>query len=165
MIKFGVNLRKNLTGAELAVRIFQISALLPLTYLLLGSGYPRVFTQYGLFSVLFDLGLAALPRLETLGLSLLYRLSGSELTIYFLMLVVALAVGLLANSLLKGSGKRPFAVRAVWAGLIALDLAFRFVPLPFASLPVWARIFGFAVRLGCLALILLDLRAARRAQA
>ena len=162
-MKFGVNIRGKLTGAELAVRVYQIAALLPLGYMLLASGYPYLLTKNGLFSVLFDLGLASLPRAEALGLSLLYRRSASELAVYFTMLALALTVGLLANALLKGGEKKPRVSRAVWASLIALDLVFRFIPLPFAELPLYARIVGFALRLGCLALILLDLRAAKRA--
>ena len=162
-MKFGVDLRGKLTGAEIAVRVYQIAALLPLGYMLLASGYPYLLTKNGLFSVLFDLGLASLPRAEALGLSLLYRRSASELAVYFTMLVIALAVGLLANALLKGGAKKARVSRLVYAGLIALDLVFRLVPLPFASLPVWAQALGFLVRAGYLALILLDLRAAKRA--
>lgn len=162
-MKFGVNIRGKLTGAELAVRVFQIASLLPLAYMLLASGYPYLFTRYGLFSVLFDLGLASLPRVEAFGLSALYRLTSSELAVYFVLLGFALAFGLLMNALLKGGEKKPRVSRAVWAALIALDLVSRLVPLPFAELPLYARILGFAVRLACLALILLDLRAAKRA--
>ena len=160
-MKFGINLRKTLTGAELAVRIFQVTTLLPLAYMLVGVGMPYLYTHKGFFSVLFELGLAGLPRAETLGLSLLYRISGSEMLVFFVMLAVALAVGILAESLLKGSELRAKRSRVVWAVLIALDLLFRFVPLPFESLPVYANVFGFLLRLGCLALILLDLRAAK----
>lgn len=160
-MKFGINLRKLLTGAELAVRIFQITTLLPLAYTLVGAGLPYLYTHRSLFSVLFELGLAGLPRAETLGLSLLYRKSGSEMAVFFVMLAIALAVGILADNALKGSDARAKRSRIVWAALIALDLLFRFVPLPFEALPVYASVFGFALRQGCLALILLDLRAGK----
>lgn len=160
-MKFGINLRRVLTGAELAVRIFQVTTLLPLTYMLVGAGLPYLYTHRSLFSVLFELGLAGLLRAETLGLSLLYRKSGSEMAVFFVMLAIALAVGILADNILKGSDARAKRSRIVWAALIALDLLFRFVPLPFEALPLYAAAFGFALRLGCLALILLDLRASR----
>ena len=161
---FGVNVRGKFTGADAAVRIFQISSLLPLPYIFLASGYQYLFTKNGLFSALFDLGFAALPRAETLGLSALYRLSSSELAVYFLTLVLALIAGLAAKKLLTGKGRRPVDVRVIWAVLIALDLVFRLVPLPFASLPVWALAAGFLLRAACLILILLDLRAAKKSE-
>ncbi len=160
---FGVNVRGKLTGADAAVRIFQISSLLPLPYIFLASGYQYLFTKYGLFSVLFDLGFAALPRVETLGLSALYRVTSSEIIVYFLMAALALAVGLAAKRLLRGKERRPVTVRVVWSVLIALDLVFRLVPLPFASLPIWALVPGFLLRAACLALVLLDLRAVKKA--
>ncbi len=83
------------------------------------------------------------------------------MAVFFVMLAIALAVGILADNVLKGSDARAKRSRIVWAALIALDLLFRFVPLPFEALPLYAAAFGFALRLGCLALILLDLRAAR----
>ncbi len=159
-MKFGINLRKTLTGAETAVRVFQICSLLPLAYMLVASGYPYLFTHESLFSVLFDLGIAAIPRAEALGLSLLYRKSGSEIVVYFVLLGFALLVGLAAKALLKGPERRVKTSRLVWAVLIGLDLILRLIPLPFAGLAFYASALGFAVRLGCLALILLDLRAA-----
>lgn len=160
-MKFGVNLRGRLTGAELAVRVFQIATLLPLSYILLASGYPYLYTHEGLFSVLFDLGLASLPKAEALALSLLFRRSASEILAFFTALAAAIAFGLLAERLLKGSERLARGSRRAWLGLIALDLILRCLPLPFAPLPLYAQIIGFLVRLGCLLLILLDLRAAR----
>lgn len=161
-MKFGLNERHALTGAECAVRVFQLTSLLPLLYLFTLSGYPPLITKSGLFSALFDLGIMALPRLEALGAAALYRLSLSDLIVFFSILLLALVAGLAAGRLLKGGERRARVLRWAYAGWIALDLILRLLPpkLPF---PLWAAVLGFVVRLGCLALILLDLRAAKKA--
>ena len=160
-MKFGIAIRRQLTGGELAVRIYQIASLLPCLYVLSASGYRGIFARYGVFSVLFDLGVSALPRWEALALSALYRLTSGELYFYFTMLALALVWGLVSRPAL---GERTgVTIRRIWAGLIAADLVFRLIPLRcnlVLGLPMAAA--GFAVRLACLALILLDLRAHRR---
>lgn len=159
-LRFGLFERKALTGAELAVRIYQISSLLPLPYLLIAAGSPPLITKSGLLSVLFDLGCMVLPRPELRALSLLYRLSASEIAVHFAILLPALIVGLAAERLLKNK-RRGRLWRIAYAAWIGLDLLVRFL-LPHLSFPLWAAVTGFAVRLSCLALILLDLRAARK---
>lgn len=163
-MKFGVGIRKKLTGAELSVRIYQAASLLPCLYVLSASGYRGIFAQRGLFSLLFDLGISTLPRWESLTLSTLYRLSSSELAVYFTALALALIWGMASRRLL--GEKTGVTVRWVYAGLILLDLVLRLLPLRFNGvfgLPMAAA--GFMVRLICLALVLLDLRAHRRANA
>ena len=160
-MKFGLDTRKQLTGADLYVRAMQIAAILPVPFVFVSPGYPALLTQNSVFSAMFDLGLSILPRAETFGLSLLYRGAVSELAAYFAMLIWALAFGLIMKPLLQNF---PRAVRLVCIGLIAADLVVRLLPLhcnQIFALPYAAA--GFAVRLGCLALLLLDLRAAKKA--
>ena len=164
-MKFGVNLRKVKTGAELYVLIFQVMSLLPALYIYVASGYPYLMTKGSFLGTLFDVGLAALPRWDALLLSLIYRWTSSEIITYFALLVIALAFGLLANRLLKGRHRTARISRVVLAALIGCDLVFRLLPLQCNrafSLPV--AILTFAIRLACLVLILLDLRADRVAE-
>ena len=163
-MKFGVNLRKGLTGAEFGVRVFQIVSLLPLLYILAVAVSPAVITKRSLLSFLFDLGVSAIPRAEALALSALYRASASEVAVYFAILLTALAAGLAAGRLLKGKHKTAVTARKICAALIAADLVLRLLPLRFNKgfgLP--AAALGFALQLGCLILIVLDLRADKAA--
>lgn len=159
-MKFGFENRKHLTGADLAVRVMQIAALLPAPYLLAAPGYPSMLTRHSFLSTLFKLGLSVLPRPETLGLSLLYRLTFSELAVFFAPLIFALILGLASKRLFQ---RFPRAARLAFALCVAVDLILRLLPLSINSaFPAACGIIGFAVRLGCLALILLDLRAAKQ---
>jgi hypothetical protein len=161
-MRFGFENRKHLTGTDLYVRVMQIAALLPAVYLITIPGYPAITTQHSVLSVLFDLGFSVLPRIETLALSLLYRATASEIAMYFAMLIAALVLGLAAKKLLD---RAPRTVRLVFAALIAVDLILRLLPLRFnAAFGLPCAIAGFGIRLGCLALILLDLRAAKQMQ-
>ena len=163
-IRFGVGLRGSLSGAELSVRIFQGAALPPALFILLVSAYPPAMLHRGVAAVLFELGLSALPRWELLLLSLLYRLSGSEIALTFALLVFALAFGLIAGRLLR-SKRSAVVARRAYALLVLADLALRLLPFRFNlafGLPF--AIAGFLLRLGCLGLILLDLRAEKRAR-
>lgn len=156
-MKFGFDDRKHLTGAGLAVRLTQSAAVLPLLYLVLASGWHAILVEKTAFSFLFDLGVSAIPRGLALAMSLLYRLTGSEVLFSLLLAALALAYGLVMRGLLQGSHGR--AVRVVLAVLIALDLAARLLPLRFAAsfgLPV--TILAFALRAVGLILILLDLK-------
>lgn len=159
-MKFGVDLRKSLTGAELSVRIQQICALLPVLYLFAGSGFGGVINRRSVLSLLFDLGISSLPRAESLLLSLLYRLSRSEVLVNFVVLGFALLLGLVAAPLLRGSRKRGRITRWVLAGLAVADLLLRLLPFSFnRSFGTVPALVGFAVQALCLALVLLDLRA------
>ena len=162
-MRFGINIRNRLTGTDLYVRIFQLTGQAPVLYVLVACVHPAVFTSENVFSVLLRLGMSALPRWEALGLSRLYRMSHSEVLVCAAVLVFALIFGLAAGRLLKGGRGKARAVRVVVAVLIVLDLAVRVLPLPFRfSFGIPAAVFGFVIRLGCLALVLGDLMADRR---
>ena len=163
-VRFGVALRGALSGAELSVRFLQGAVLPPVLFLLLVSAYPPAMLHRGVAAALFELGLSALPRWELLLLSLSYRLSGSEIALTFALLVPALAFGLIAGRLLR-SKRSAVTARKVYAALILADLVLRLLPFRFNlafGLPFAAA--GFLLRAGCLVLILLDLRAERRAR-
>lgn len=159
-MKFGFENRRQLTGADLYVRIFQVASLLPALYILILPGYPGIVTHRSVLSALFDLGFSALPRTETLLLSLLYRRTGSEILMFFALLLAALMFGILSKRLLA---RTPRATRLVCALLICADFALRLLPLrvntafgqPYSAI-------GFAVRVLCLALIAMDLNAAKQ---
>ncbi len=162
---FGVNLRKQRTGADVCVLIFQLSALLAVPYVFVASGYLYLVTYRSVLAALFDLGLSALPRWETLAVSWIYRQSSSEVIAYFVMLIAALASGLLAKRFLQGSHETGVRIRIIESALIALDLIARLLPFHFnAAYGTVCAVLGFAVRLACLALLILDLRADRRAR-
>lgn len=162
-MKFGVDLRKTLTGAELSIRIQQICAILPVLYLFAAASFPLALTRRNFASVLFDLGFSALPRLEALGISLLYRITRSEVLVNFLLLGFALALGLAAGALLHGKAAR--AARRFLVVWIAVDLLLRLLPLGLnRAFGLPAAILGFALQLLCLVLCVLDLRADQKAK-
>jgi hypothetical protein len=161
-MSFGFSEKTRMTGAGLYSRILTLTALLPALYIFIVSGYPSVITRGGILPFLCDVGAAALPRAELLFLSWLYRLTSSEIVFDFVMLALAVIFGVVSRRLLLG--KRPREVRIVFAALVAADLVLRLVPAHFNIAFGWpAAVIGFAVRLGCLVLILLDLRAGKRA--
>ena len=162
-MRFGINIRKKLTGAEIYVRVFQISSILPVLFVLAASGYTAVLTNRGIFSFLFRLGLSAVPSLEALALSLVYRRTASEVLLAFVLLGTALVFGLAVNRLLTGSHRTAWACRVVLLVLVGADLVLRLLPLGFnGAFGLPAAILGFVIRLGCLAFIALDLRADSR---
>ena len=161
---FGLDWRHKRNGAEASVLVFQAMSLLPGLYIFGAAGYMALAARETLLSALFDLGMAALPRWEAAALSLLYRASGSEVAVFFALVGAALAFGLLAKKLLREKPRTALTARYVFAGLIAAELALRLLPLGVnRAFPTWAAVAGFAIRLGCLALIVLDLRAAKKA--
>lgn len=158
---FGIGIRNRTTGAQASVEVLQIASVLPALYVFAASGYRGLFLQEGLFSRLFALGVSVLPRVEAVAMSFLYRKTSSEMIFYFALLAVALAVGLVTRRLF--GEETGVIARKVYAGLIIADLVIRLLPLPCNGafgLPMAA--IGFAVRLACLVLVLLDLRACRR---
>ena len=161
-MRFGIDQRNRLTGADLYVRIFQIASLLPVLYVLVACVYPAVYTTRNVLSFLFGAGMSALPRWEALALSWFYRVTASEVLVCLTLLAAALVFGLVAGRLLKGA-RRGRTVRVVLAVLIVLDLILLVLP-PFFRFPfgVPAAVTGFVIRLGCFALILGDLLAQRR---
>ena len=160
-VEFGIDIRRKLTGADLYVRILQICSLLPLPYIFLARSHPPILSTRNLFSVLFDTGVCTLPRVEAFALSWLYRQTLSEVAVYFVILAIALALGIIAGRILRGDPEASIRFHKVIAVLIALDLVIRVIPIkaniafgiPFAAI-------GLAVRAICLYLVIRDLKAA-----
>lgn len=161
-MKFGIDIRGKLTGADLAVRIVQIAAALPMLYFVILSGWLSLLTQDTPLTYLFSLGVCAVPRAVALGLSALYRQTGGEVLFSMLLVAAALFYGVVMNRLLHSERGRT--ARVVLIALIAIDLVLRLLPLGFTKafgLP--CKIIAFALRAVCLVLILLDLRADKKA--
>ena len=159
-MKFGIDIRGRLTGADLAVRITQIMSALPMLYLVILSGMLSLLTRETPVTYLFSLGVCAIPRAVALGLSALYRHTGGEVLFSMLLVAAALVYGVVMNRLLHSERGRT--VRIVLAVLIALDLIVRLIPLGFTQafgLP--CEVITFALRAASLVLVLLDLRAGR----
>jgi hypothetical protein len=160
-VEFGIDIRRKLTGADLYVRILQICSLLPLPYIFLARSHPPILSTRNLFSVLFDTGVCTLPRVEAFALSWLYRQTLSEVAVYFVILAIALVLGIIAGRILRGDPEASIRFHKVIAVLIALDLVIRVIPIkaniafgiPFA-------VTGLAVRAICLYLVIRDLKAA-----
>ena len=161
-MKFGIDVRGKLTGADLAVRIVQIAAGLPMLYLMILSGMPALLTMETPLTYLFSLGVCAIPRAVALGLSALYRQTGGEVLFSMLLVAAALAFGVVMNRLLHSERGRT--ARIVLVVLITIDLILRLLPLGFTKafgLP--CEIIAFALRAVSLTLVLLDLRAGKKA--
>ena len=160
-MKFGIDIRGRLTGADLAVRIVQIAAALPMLYLVIVSGWIALVTQQTAVTYLFSLGVCAIPRGVALGLSALYRHGGGEVLFSMLLVAMALVFGVVMNRLLHSERGRT--TRVVLAVLITIDLVLRLLPLGFTKafgLP--CEIIAFALCAVSLVLVLLDLRAGRK---
>lgn len=159
-MKFGIDVRGKLTGANLAVRIVQIAASLPMLYLVIASGWYSLQTKTTVLSYLFSLGLCTIPRAAALGLSALYRHTGGEVLFSMVLVGAALFYGVFMNRMLHS--KRGKAARIVLAVLIGLDLICRFLPLGFVgAFGLQTEIPAFLIRACSLVLILLDLRAGK----
>jgi len=157
-MKFGIDIRGKLTGADLAVRVTQIMAALPMLYLVILSGMLSLLTRETPVTYLFSLGVCTVPRAVALGLSALYRHTGGEVLFSMLLVAVVLIYGVVMNRLLHSERGR--VTRVVLAVLIALDLIVRLIPLGFTKafgLP--CEILAFALRAMSLILVILDLRA------
>ena len=163
-VKFGIGIRGSLSGGELAVRFTQASSVACAAFLLLVSADRGAMLHRGPGAVLFSLGASALPRWWLLALSLFYRKSGSEVLLAFLLLLPALAFGLAAGRLL-GGGKSGAAARKAYGALLLADLLFRLLPFRFnLAFGLAFAACGFLLRLGCLVLVWLDLRADKKAR-
>lgn len=161
-MKFGIDIRGRLTGADIAVRIVQIASALPMLYFVILSGWLSLLTQDTPLTYLFSLGVCAIPRAVALGLSALYRHTGGEVLFSMLLAAAALFYGVVMNRLLHSERGRT--ARIVLVVLITIDLIARLLPLGFTEafgLP--CEIIAFALRAVCLVLILLDLRADKKA--
>ena len=157
-MKFGVQSGKQLSGAGLYVILMQAASLLPLPYFLTVSGYLGVITKRGVLPFLFDAGFAALPRWESLLLSLLYRNTAHELLVCFVLLAAALAFGIIMKRLLQNEGKTAVVLRTVLCGLIAADLLLRLALPGFrTAFGMPAAVVGLVIRLAMLGLLIGDL--------
>ncbi len=163
MIRFGLNSRKQLTGADLYVRIMQIAAVAPAVYILIASGYLYVFAVDGPLSFMFDMGISILPRWAVLILSAVYRKTLSEVLVCFMLTVSALVLGLIMKRLLEeheGQSKLQRNIRYVLIGLIAADLILRLIPFGFSDqFGTGISVAGAIIRIACLCLLIMDLRA------
>ena len=162
-IRFGIDLRRVLTGADLYVLIFQISSLLAVPYMIAASGHAAVMGTKNVLSLLFDTGMCAVPKAEALLLSLVYRLTASEIAVYFVMLAIALALGITAGKVLRGDPALAVKMHKTAAALICIDLVIRMIPLGFNvtfGIPTAAT--GFVIRAVCLVLLIADLRADKK---
>lgn len=158
--KWGTGDWKTVTGAHLAVGVYQVASLLPLLYILGFVGYPAIITSKNLLSFLFDIGIMTLPRAEALGLSALYSATANETLVYFAILVPALVVGLVFNKLLREDSPACITARKALAVLIACDLLLRVLPFGFnLAFGLPAAIIGWLAQAACLAFVILDLRA------
>lgn len=159
-VEFGIDIRRKLTGADLYVGIFQIFSLLPLPYMFLARVHPPVYSTRNLFSVLFDTGICALPRLEAYALSCLYRMTSSEVAVYFVILAIALALGSISGRVLRGNPEASIRFHKAAAVFITLDLAIRIIPVRAnIAFGIPAAAFGLAVRAVCLYFVIRDMKA------
>jgi hypothetical protein len=160
-VRFGIDVRRQLTGADLYVRIFQICALLPLPYIFLAGVHPPVLSTRSPFAMLFDVGICALPRVETLALSYIYRATLSEVAVYFVILVIATALGFAAAKVLRGNPEASIKFHKLVASLLILDLAIRIIPVRANyAFGIPAAAAGLVIRAVCLYLVIRDLKAA-----
>lgn len=159
-IVFGIDPRRKLNGSDLYVKAFQIMSMLPVLFVAVASGDLKLFSSGGPLAWLFELGMSALPRPETLGLSYIFRETSSEVIMTFVMLAIGLILGLLSNKIFREEEKRGVAARKVFMALIAIDLIVRLLPMDFNrvfGLPVMA--IGFVLRAACIAALYMDLKA------
>ncbi len=161
-ITFGTDVRRALSGADLYVRIFQITSVLPILYIFAATSYPPILISRGFFSAVFDLGMSAIPRWEALALSSLYRATSNEIFVYFALLFIAFFAGILGNRLFRDNHKNGDVTRKGTIVLLGADLILRLLPLSFnMAFGLPAAVCGFAVRAVCLCLAAMDLRKAK----
>ena len=165
-VKFGIDVRRKLTGADLYVRIFQICSLLPLPYLFFAMIDPEIGRTRNVLSVLFDIGMSSLPRAEVLSLACRYHAMINEQEVFFAILVVAIALGLAAERVLRGDPALSIRLHKAWEVMICMDLAIRIVPVRANyAFGIPAAAAGFAIRAFCLFLIIKDMKAEERRKA
>ena len=170
-IEFGIGKRKVYTGADLYVRIFQLVSILPLIYIFTATGYTALFRRSGaaakIISWLFDIGLSSLPRAEAWLLSWVYRLTSSEVIVYFALLITALALGMCTGALFgttynddyDKSDRRARKNRIVFSALIAADLVMRLIPVHYNLVfGIAPAVIGFILRAACLCFLIMDIR-------
>lgn len=162
-VKWGIGDWKTVTGAHLAVYVYQVASLLTLPYFLAVLGYPAIITTDNLLSFLFDVGVMTLPRIEALGLSLLYSTTSNEVLVYFTILIPALVVGIVFGKLLVKGSAMCITLRKVMAIFIALELVLRILPFGFnLAFGLPASVIGWLCQAACLLFVVLDLRTVAR---
>ena len=153
--------RRDLSYTGIAVLVYQIVSLFPLLYILTASGSFSLILSKGILSFFFDAGICALPRIEAVFLSWLYRKTMNEVVVYFALLILALIAGLVFHSVMKGERKN--AVRYVLAVFCVIDVIVKVLLLSFNqafALPY--RIIGIVFALACLGLICYDIMKNRK---
>ena len=150
------------SGTKIYILIFQVASLLPLAHILYTSGVSDGVIPHGLTSVLFDIGICALPRCETLLLSTVYRITLSEIFIYFALALIAFIYGVVMNKLLSLK-KTSSVAKYVAAVLIACDIAVRALPFRFNFIfGTLYFVIGLVIRLTCIALVVSDIIISRK---
>ena len=113
-----------------------------------------------LLSVLFDIGMSSLPRVEAYALSFLYRLTLSEDMVFFVILGIAIILGFAADRVLRGNPGLSVRMHKAFEVLICMDLAIRIVPVRANyAFGIPAAAAGFAIRAFCLYLLIRDMKA------
>ena len=163
-MKLGMDNRA-MTGASLALRIWQLTSLIPLFYVAGATVQLLSAREGGFFGWLLGAGICAMPRAEALALAFAYRLTAGEVILCLAPAVVALAVGIPLERLLRNVKQ---GVRVRWAIVIfwAVDILAGLLPLAVnAAFGTAAAVPGLLIRLGCLALTAADLCALKKGKA
>ena len=156
---------KKLSGAGVAASVFQVTALLYGLYILAIPGYYRVITFRNILSFLADLSLAALPRAVGAAASFLYRISENEVIVFFALMILALAWGMIVKRLERPERGKKRGFLIGYAVLVFADLVVRILPLSVNQYPgTGFQIAGAVIRLICLVLILWELRKKQKQQ-
>ena len=99
-------------------------------------------------------------RLEAYALSCLYRMTSSEVAVYFVILAIALALGSISGRVLRGNPEASIRFHKAAAVFITLDLAIRIIPVRAnIAFGIPAAVFGLAVRAVCLYFVIRDMKA------
>ena len=147
-----------ITGADLAVVLFQVMSMIMGLYILVIPGYYYLITNRNIFTFLFDLSASCLPRAEYWLLSLIYRMTLNEIIVFFCICVTALAFGLVMKKLLRLTGKAKVIVRIIYLIWIVLDVFIRILPLSINHYPQKSfQIVGIIFRAVLFVLIFSDL--------
>ena len=90
-----------------------------------------------------------------------YRMTSSEVAVYFVILAIALALGSISGRVLRGNPEASIRFHKAAAVFITLDLAIRIIPVRAnIAFGIPAAAFGLAVRAVCLYFVIRDMKAA-----
>ena len=144
--------------ARIAVMITQICAVLPLPYILIGTGMIGFYMKRGFSACLFDFGMSAIHRAWLFCVSELYALTKTEVAVYFALMIPALVIGFVAVRMLRGKRQTRIAATVIIIAVNAVDLVLRLLPLRVNGVfGIGYDIAGAAVRAVCLALAVVEL--------